>query len=139
MTTSPVLLMMTLLRGEEEVDGLVSGRVYAQVAPQLKGQPSTVPAAPFVVVRLVSRSEEQTLEGPSGVADTRVVVISCAPTYADADQVAEAVMSMVRGRGERVVDGRSARLSLQGVNTSDFLSDQQIFRRAVEVRLFIQE
>lgn len=139
MSASPVLMMMTLLREEAEVTVLVSDRVYAQVAPQLKGQPSAVPAAPFVVVRLVSRSEEQTLEGPSGVADARVVVISHAPTYADADQVAEAVMSMVRGRAERVVDGRRARLSLQGVNTSDFLSDQQIFRRAVEVRLVIQE
>jgi Protein of unknown function (DUF3168) len=139
MTASPVLLMMTLLREDEGVTARVSGRIYAQVAPQLKGQPSAVPAAPFVVLRLVSRSEEQTLEGPSGVADARVVVISCAPTYADADQVAEAVMSMIRSRGERVVDGRRARLSLQGVNTSDFLSDQQIFRRAVEVRLFIQE
>lgn len=95
-----------LLRDDAGVSALVNDRVYNSFAPQ------TV-TYPYVVTRAEGRSHVITLNGPTGLRETRMRVYSVARTYAEAKELDEAVRLASEGYQGIIADDTSPSNTLQ--------------------------
>lgn len=87
--TTPVTVVISLLRGDAAVAAIVAQRVYPGAAPQAGTLPD------MIVIR-TGEDEAYTLDGSTGAPETRIIVACRAKTYAEADALARAAVAALK-------------------------------------------
>ncbi|WP_170145728.1 tail completion protein gp17 [Rhodoplanes elegans] len=107
--TTPVTVVVTLLRAAPDVAEIAGTRIYAGAAPQTSAPPD------LVVVR-TGEAEAYDLDGATGAPETKVVVACRAATYADADRLSRAAVAALK-------DGVHVQGARHWTVTRDLVSD----------------
>lgn len=82
--------IFTIMSGDATVGGLAGDRIYPNYVPQDT-------AMPAVTYQQISGPRDNTLDGPSGLVNSRFQLNSWAATYAECDELTEAVRKAMSG------------------------------------------
>jgi len=130
--TSPVLVMVALLKASVPVTAIVADRIEPEQAK--KGAP-----LPRIVVRQVSGRTVYGLARSTDLRDTRVSVLAAASTFTAADRLAEVVRKALKDIAGAEIGQARVTVRQDGDDAGSAEPDNSAFTRITVYRVIISE
>ena len=109
------LAIYHLLLNDTPVNGVVSGRIYPELAKEGV-------AMPYIVYSVVSNSPSDTKDG-TPIDEAQCEIFSVAPTYQSANDLADKVRTALDRKGVTVTDAEAGNITVQSIQYTNEITE----------------